>query len=327
MGLSPKVSVIITTHNRPRLLPRAIESAQRAGASVEVVVVDDASTDETAAVCRDYSEIRYVRVERNRRVAGARNLGVAACGGEYVSFLDDDDARLPGSLDIQAEALDAAADEGFVYGQVLVCDQDGTPDGSDYPRDCPRGDIFWQLLERNFIPCASVLFRKSCLYRVGLLDESIPGVDDWDLWIRIAELYKVAAVEKPVAVWRRPTPTSGQGSSRTVDLIALSTRLLRRRWLKLPRAAGASRHRRRAVWRAFSKNVSEHLVWEATTALADREVRRAASSALTAMRLHPAGPLGVARRWARVSTLKTLLTSGHGAAAKADFKRTRSSGS
>src|SRR5437588_12046341 len=94
----PSVSVIIPTHRRPHLLGRAVESARAAGESVEVVVVDDASTDETAEVCASIPNIRYVRIESNRRVAGARNVGLLACAGEYLSFLDDDDLRLPGSL-------------------------------------------------------------------------------------------------------------------------------------------------------------------------------------------------------------------------------------
>src|SRR5882724_11167373 len=102
----PQASVIIATHNRPHLLPRAIESAFSAGTDVEVVVVDDASTDRTAEVCRSLPSIRYVRADRNQRVAGARNLGIMASTGEYLTFLDDDDLRLPGSLDRQIRALE-----------------------------------------------------------------------------------------------------------------------------------------------------------------------------------------------------------------------------
>src|SRR3954470_23631066 len=111
---NPEVSVIITTHNRPHMLARAIESAREASqGDVEVVVVDDASSDETASVCRSISDINYVRVERNQGVAGARNLGILASHGAYLSFLDDDDLRLPGSLDRQVEALAPFPESGF----------------------------------------------------------------------------------------------------------------------------------------------------------------------------------------------------------------------
>ena len=99
----PKISVIIATHNRPHLLPIAISSARTAARDVEIVVVDDASSDDTAAVCKSISEITYVRVDRNQAVAGARNIGLIASSGKYITFLDDDDLRLPNSLDRQIE--------------------------------------------------------------------------------------------------------------------------------------------------------------------------------------------------------------------------------
>src|SRR5690242_20704176 len=105
-----KVSLIIPTFNRPHLLPRAVASALRAGSDVEVIVVDDASQDDTASVCRKLRNIEYVRLERNQGVAGARNAGLLASTSEYVAFLDDDDLRLPGSLDHQLALLEAAPD-------------------------------------------------------------------------------------------------------------------------------------------------------------------------------------------------------------------------
>jgi glycosyltransferase involved in cell wall biosynthesis len=74
----PSVSIIIPTCNRPQLLPRAVESARAAGTDVEIIVVDDASHDETAAVCARLSGIKYIRLERNQGVAGARNVGILA---------------------------------------------------------------------------------------------------------------------------------------------------------------------------------------------------------------------------------------------------------
>src|SRR5687768_1777372 len=121
----PRISVIIPTHNRPSLLPRAVESARRAGSDVEIVVVDDASTDETAEVCASLEGIRYVRLERNQGVAGARNVGVLASTADFVAFLDDDDLRLPGSLDLQLKTLLDDPAVGFVCGPVLCADQGG----------------------------------------------------------------------------------------------------------------------------------------------------------------------------------------------------------
>src|ERR1044072_2062198 len=118
-----RVSVIIPTHSRPRLLPQAVCSAFAAGADVEVIVVDDGSHDDTAQVCSQLAGIKYVRLERNQGVAAARNVGVMHSEGEYISFLDDDDMRLPGSIDLQARLLDENQNAGFTCGAMLMADQ------------------------------------------------------------------------------------------------------------------------------------------------------------------------------------------------------------
>jgi hypothetical protein len=289
-------SIIITTHNRPHLLRRAVESARAAGAHVEIVVVDDASTDETGSVCRGLPGINYVRVERNQRVAGARNIGLLASCGEYITFLDDDDLRLPDSLDAQIKLLEADERAGLIYGQAIWGEQSGRPTNRKYPLVCPQGDVFWNLLGRNFIPCGSAVFRRSCLNCVGMLDDNIPGLDDWDLWIRIAEIYPILALEAPVMIWRRSTPVSGQGTSQAVALVSESIRQFRHRWLKLPRAANASTQMRRAAWHDFSANMAAHLVWEALRALRCGEINQATRNIFAALRLFPLATVRLARR-------------------------------
>lgn len=303
----PSVSVIIPTHDRPHLLRRAVESARAAGTDVEVVVVDDASEDETARVCASIHGIRYVRIESNRRVAGARNVGLLACSADYITFLDDDDLRLPGLLDSQVALLESQPEAGMVYGQALLADQTGAPNGRPYPTSCPRGDVFWQLLRQNFIPCGSAVFRRSCLYRVGLLDDTVPGLDDWDLWIRIAELYPVAALEKPVSVWRRSSPASGQGTSQAAALVAQCRRQWLERWMKLPRAQGATEAARREAWRNFSENMASHLVCEAGRAFACGRFGQAARNAAAALRLFPLEVARVPFDRARVRALLSRL--------------------
>jgi glycosyltransferase involved in cell wall biosynthesis len=266
----PKVSVIIPTRNRAALVPRAVESARlaAAGGGAEIIVVDDASTDATREVCEGFGGgVRYLRARRRLGPSGARNVALAASTSEYVSFLDDDDLRLPGSLDAQVAALDARPDAGLAYGRVLYGDGEGRPAGGSYPEECPRGDVFWRLMRHNFIPCPSVVFRRACLLKVGLLDEDAPGVEDWDLWVRIAELYPVLAGERAVAVWRRPTASSGQFTSRPERLHRVARRLHREKWLRLPRAAEAGAARRREAAESFAERESQLLVWEAAEGL------------------------------------------------------------
>jgi glycosyltransferase involved in cell wall biosynthesis len=290
----PTVSVIITSHNRPRLLAAAVESAKLAGTDVEIVVVDDASSDETADTCRSFSDVRCVRVERNQRVAGARNIGILNSGGEFITFLDDDDRRIPGSLDLQSEALAASPTAGLIYSQAVVVDQSGLTTGDFNPRRAPQGDVFWELLSRNFIPCGTALFRRSCLFRVGLLDQSVPGIDDWDLWIRISAHYHVLALEKPVLFWRRSTPASRQGTSCADALVSMSTRHFHRKWLKLRTAMEAPVELRREAWRRFSKQMATHLLLESARSLRYGRILRAQKNMIAAARLHPWSSIRVA---------------------------------
>ena len=302
----PTASVIITTHNRPHLLANAIKSAKAAGEDVEVVVVDDASTDETADVCRNVSDIRYVRVERNQKVAAARNIGVLVSRGEYLTFLDDDDVRLAGSVDLQLAALASVPKAGLIYGQALVADQQNIATGDYNPKRCPQGDVFWELLGRNFIPCGTALFRRSCLFRAGLLDQSVPGIDDWDLWVRISALYEVMALEQPVIRWRRSTPVSGQGTSRANELVAMSTHHFQKKWLKLARAAEAPAKKRREVSQEFSRNMAAHLALETARALKYGNFLCAPKNLMAALSLHPWGSMRLA---ASPSTFVFLCTA------------------
>ena len=160
------------------------------------------------------SGIKYVRVERNQGVAGARNIGLIASSGEFITFLDDDDFRLPNSIDDQVEALTRSPAAMLCYAPAIPQDETGKQSAA-FPAVCPQGDIFWELLTRNFIPCGSVVFRRACLSRVGLLDENISRIDDWDLWLRITEMFPVVSISTPVLIWRQPTPNSAQSSSET----------------------------------------------------------------------------------------------------------------
>ena len=287
----PKVSVIIPTHSRPKLLPRAVESAQSAGTDVEVIVVDDASTDETAEVCRNLKGIKSVRAERNQKVAGARNIGILASTAEYISFLDDDDVRLPGTLDTQIECLKSCPEAGLVYGKAYLNEV-----GKAYAAqsEYPQGDVFWELLVQDFIPVMSAVFRKACLFKVGLLNKTIPGVDDWDLWVRIAECYPVVMVDDYVAIWRGFTPTSNQGSSNFAALLALASSIHKHQWLRLPRALSAPASKRSEVRQQFLNSISDILIWNAAYELKQGHSLYARKNLKTALKLHP---LRAARPW------------------------------
>jgi glycosyltransferase involved in cell wall biosynthesis len=283
----PTVSVIIPTHSRPHLLPQAVESARQAGSDVEIIVVDDASTDGTASVCQSLTGIKYIRLERNQGVAGARNVGILESTGKYVAFLDDDDLRLPGSLDLQVEALDANPQAGFVCGAMVMADQDYRTTGETFLPSQSSGDVFWELLELDFpVMPLSTLIRKECLLRVGLLNPRLGGIDDWDLFVRIAEIYPVLVIDQPIGVYRQPTPSSAQGSS------SQATQLLRaaRHQLtlfELPRARSATASKRREIRRRAINRCADTLLWSALRHVTRGEYRAVCENVLSALRLSP----------------------------------------
>ena len=209
-----RVSVIIPTRNRAKMLRRAIESAKHAGEDVQVIVVDDASTDETGSMCRDLTDITYVRMEQNVGVAQARNSGILKSTGEFLAFLDDDDLRIPGSIDKQTHILSKNDNLSLVYGKIQIVDSENRLlPGELRPYHCKTGDIFWELLKENFITASFVLVRKRHFESVGLFDPALRAAEDWDAWIRLAETYTVDAIQEPVAIYRDFTRGSGQLSS------------------------------------------------------------------------------------------------------------------
>jgi GT2 family glycosyltransferase len=282
-----RVSLIIPTFKRPHLLPRAVESAFGAGRDIEVIVVDDASSDGTARVCADLTGIKYVRLDRNQGVAGARNVGLLESTGDFIAFLDDDDLRLPDSLDHQLSLLEAAPDAGFVAGGVLLADQDCVPTGEVAVPLAESGDVFWQVLELNLhlLP-ASVLVRKECFFEVGIFNRHLAGIDDWDMWTRIAEVRPVLVDQRAVCIYRAATPASGQGSSALARHLHAAVKH-QTRLLRLPRVQAAPASRRRAVQKMTRRRIADTLSWRAAEELPRGAVRFAASNFFVAVRLSP----------------------------------------
>ena len=282
-----KISVVIPTYNRARLLPRAIESAQQAGADLEVIVVDDCSTDDTRAVCAETAGIRYVRLKSNGGLANARNVGIAESSCEFVAFLDDDDLRLPGSLDKQLQALTANDQIAFCYGRALIGDaRRQLPTGEIYPLRCPQGDIFWDLLEDNFIPMPSVLARKSSLVNEGGFNIALKLIEDWDMWLRLSERFPVAAVEEPVAIHRKAVAGSEQMCSNAAEICKQAARV-QQMALDRPRARASEGARRRHAQRKFRDRAYEILMTEATNSIHEGKQQSARANILDAFRFRP----------------------------------------
>jgi glycosyltransferase involved in cell wall biosynthesis len=281
------VSVVITTYNRAQFLKRAVHSALQAGSALEVVVVDDCSTDETPDLCQKLDNIRYIRLSTNQGLAHARNVGLAESSSEFIAFLDDDDLRLPGSIDKQLCRMVGDERIALCYGRALIGDaRRQLPTGEIYPSECPQGDIFWELLEHNFIPMPSVLVRKSALLELGGFNTGLTLTEDWEMWLRLSERFLVAAVEEPVAIHRKADADSNQMCS---DSAAICKQAMRVQQMALARtrAQTAARAKRRHVRSKLRDCAYEILMKDATVLIHNGHAQSARTRLLDAFRVRP----------------------------------------
>ncbi|NJE76716.1 glycosyltransferase [Thermococcus sp. ES12] len=200
--VKPTVSVVIPTYNRSNLLKRAIESVlSQEFEDFELIVVDDASSDNTPEVVESIEDgrIRYVRLKRNSGGPVTRNTGIKKARGKFIALLDDDDEWLPNRLETQVRKLeDLGREFGVVYGGFYyVSQRDGRILGKRLPKY--RGDVYERLLRENFIGSPTLLIRRECFKRTGLFDPKLTSSQDWDMWLRIAKHYKFEYVSEIVA--------------------------------------------------------------------------------------------------------------------------------
>ena len=200
------VSVILPTHNRAPVLRRALHSVlSQTGVPLEVIVVDDASTDDTPQVLQEFTDPRLhcLRLPARQGAAAARNAGLRESRGAWLAFLDSDDEWLPGFVQAVLEAAQASDERlGVLYTRFERLDgkrRSVTPGRlrtwlSKLPlrRYHLSGDLGCALRRGNFITLQSALVRKACLDQVGWFDESLKRLQDWELWLRLALLCQFA---------------------------------------------------------------------------------------------------------------------------------------
>ena len=193
----PLVSVVIPTFNRERLIGEAVRSVlAQSYPELEVIVVDDGSTDGTAQVLEALGDprLRFVR-QPNQGRSSARNHALAMAGGRYVAFLDSDDLYLPGKIALQVDYLESHPDVGMVYTSAYCIDEAGNRLAHRYDASV-AGWIYRDIA--FFLPVTvtlpTVMVRREVLDRVGTFDEAMERFEDTDMWRRIAKRYQVAAL-------------------------------------------------------------------------------------------------------------------------------------
>ena len=202
----PLVSVIIPTYNRADLLPQTVESClAQTYPHLEIIVVDDGSTDATAEVMARYgAKVVYVRQER-QGVPRARQHGLQRASGEYVTFLDSDDLMLPLKIERQVQVLTARPEVGLCHGWYYTVDEHGRK--LDMMTDMPEHDVLSELICRCFIWSGAPLMRRVWLDAVGLYSTAWERWSfDWDLWLRLALAgCPFACVREPIGAYRLHT--------------------------------------------------------------------------------------------------------------------------
>lgn len=203
---TPLVSVIIPVYNAAAYLRETIDSVlAQLYPNIEVLVVDDGSTEDLSRIVAAYGDrVRYVR-KPNGGPASARNLGVRMATADYIAFLDADDVWEPEKLRAQIDMLLLHPSLGLVYSTVSEIDRDGRLRSASRGRQQrPSGDIAQALFWHNWIPTSTVVTRRACFAQVGWFDEAreLISVEDYDMWLRIAERYQVMYLEQPLVRYR-----------------------------------------------------------------------------------------------------------------------------
>jgi glycosyltransferase involved in cell wall biosynthesis len=210
-----KVSVVIPVYNQGQYLARAIESVlNQTYADVEVVVVNDGSTDESEKIAGAYLKdprFKYISQE-NRGLPAARNRGMAESSGSYLCFLDSDDYYHADKIARQVAILDDDSRYGFSYCDIFTVDEMEALVSDQYDvakvRTELTGNIFQSLMIGGYFPPHTVMVRREVLEKVGLFDEELGGHADYDLWLRISAAGYPAYFSAEKLAFYRTYPTS-----------------------------------------------------------------------------------------------------------------------
>lgn len=199
--LKPLVSAVITTHNRFVLLLKAIDSVKnQTYKNIEIVVVDDASTDCSYSELNNRNDISYIRIVESHGGNHARNVGIKAANGSYIAFLDDDDEWLPTKIEKQVNLL-ISSTGCYVVGckRLFEFNFDRT---FIEKKNLPTGDLSKIILTCIPYTTSSLLISKDLLLRVGLFDEHLTHWQEYELQLRLYQYTKVLCVQEPLVLYR-----------------------------------------------------------------------------------------------------------------------------
>lgn len=198
-----KVSVIIPAYNKAEYTRRTVDSVlAQTYPDIEIIVVDDGSSDTTAQVMTQYAQrINFVR-KANGGCCSARNEGIRRCTGNYVVFLDCDDLLCPEKVERCIDYLEKNPRFGFVYTGAYFIDEHDKIVGQYAHPQSREGLITSKLILGNFICNSTVLVKRPILEKAGFFDEKIFTPADWDMWLRLSEIAQAGFLQEPLTKYR-----------------------------------------------------------------------------------------------------------------------------
>ena len=292
------VSVVIPCFNYAHFLGEAIQSAlDQDYPSIEIIVVNDGSTDDPGAVAAKFPGVRYVRQD-NRGLAAARNVGLAHCRGELVVFLDADDRLRPDAIAVGARLLEANPSLGFAVGYSTLISGGGLAQPTVNRPGCEGDDAYLSLLRRNTIRNpGTVLFRREIVEAVRGFASGVDACADYDLYLRISRTHPVVFHDAVVAEYRKHGRNMSDNSA---QMLRQALAVLRRQRPHL-----VTRELRQA-YRDGTRNIRIYYGDELVTRIRSRIQRRCEARQLlrdlaVLMWYHPAGAMEEAGR--KITTL------------------------
>ena len=205
----PEISIIITTYNRANYLKSCIESVlNQTIKDFELIIIDYGSTDNTKEVVAQYQDrrINYI-YQKNNGQNSARNKGLELAKGEYIAYIDSDDIWNTEKLEKQHCIMKNHPDISVVYCGTRLINENGEVIG-EKPLVSHRGFVLDKLIFTNFLYNGScVLFKKECINKAGIYDESLNRMTDWDFYLRLALYYKFYGINEYLLDYRTHSST------------------------------------------------------------------------------------------------------------------------
>ena len=194
------ISVVIPSYNRKDFLKRSIDSAiNQTKKPLEIIVVDDGSTDGTETMIKsDYDFVKFIK-QKNKGVSAARNIGIKVSIGEWICFLDSDDEWKKDKLEKQINAMKSNPSYKFFHSNEIWI-KNGLRINQKKKHKKYGGDIFDKCLDMCRISPSSVMINKTVFDEVGNFNEDLVVCEDYELWLRICDKYRVFFIDEPLII-------------------------------------------------------------------------------------------------------------------------------